>query len=83
MMYANLQRRLTTQQEESKVKEEALVKDYNELREAMEKKSDKMTTMMSEMMDLMKKQAKPYNAHLLSCCFIISVVLCNTPFSQL
>jgi hypothetical protein len=46
MMYANLQRKMITQQEESKVREEALIKGYNELKEAMEKQSDKMTSMM-------------------------------------
>ena len=59
MMYANLQRRMTNQQEDSKVRKEALVKGYKDLKEAMEKQSDKMTNMMREMMELMKKQVNP------------------------
>jgi len=59
MMHANLQRKMAIQQKESKIREEALVKGYNGLKEAMEKQSDKMTKKMEEMMELIKKQAKP------------------------
>jgi len=47
------------QQEEAKVREEALVKGYNDLKESMEKQSNKTNNMMQEMMEMMKKQAKP------------------------
>ena len=57
-MYANLKRRMTEQQEEFRVREEAQARGYNELKEAMEKQSDNMTNMMKEMMEMMKKQAK-------------------------
>jgi len=59
LMYAGLQRRMSIQHEESKVIEEALIRGYNELKETMEKQSDKMTSMMQEMMELMKKQVTP------------------------
>jgi len=59
MMYANLQRRLTTQQEESRVREEAYAKCYNELKDEMNKQSEKMTNIMQDMMEMMKKQVKP------------------------
>jgi len=58
-MYAELQRKMIAQQEEGKVREEALVKNYSDLKEAMEKQSEKTNRMMQEMMDMMKKQAKP------------------------
>jgi len=59
MMYAELQRKMIAQQEESKAGEEALVKGCNDLKESLEKQSEKTNSMMQEMMELMNKQAKP------------------------
>jgi len=39
--------------------EEALLKRYSDLKETMEKQDDKTNSMMQEMMDMMKKYAKP------------------------
>lgn len=74
LMYAELQRNMIAQQEEAKVREEALVKGYNDLQESMDKQSERTNNMMQEMLDMMKKQAKPQNAHLISLftlCFVI------------
>ena len=58
LMYVELQRKMIIQQEEVKVREEALVKGYNDLKESMKNQSDQTNNMMQEMMNLMKKQAK-------------------------
>jgi hypothetical protein len=50
---------MALQKEEFIAREEAQAKGYNELKEAMQKKSETMTNMMTEMMEMMKKQAKP------------------------
>ena len=55
LMYVELQRKMISQQEEAKIREEALVKSHSDLKESMEKQY----SMMQEMMELMKKQAKP------------------------
>jgi len=59
LMYAELQRKIIAHQEEAKVREEALVKGYNDLKESMDKQSEKSNNMMQEMLELMKKQANP------------------------
>jgi len=59
LMYANLKRNMEAHNLEFKFREEAHLKGYNELKEAMQKQSDTMTNMMSQMMDMMKNQAKP------------------------
>jgi len=59
LMYVELQRKMIAQQEEAKIREEALVKNYSDLKEAMEKQSENTNNMMQEMMEMMKKQAKP------------------------
>jgi len=59
MLCAELQRKMIAQQEEAKVRVEALVNNYSDLKEAMEKYSEKTNNMMQEMMEMMKKQAKP------------------------
>jgi len=45
-------------EEESKNREETLVKSYYDLKETMEKQSDKTNRMMHEMMEMMKRQVK-------------------------
>jgi len=59
LLNAELQKKLIAQQEEAKAKEEALVKNYSNLKESMEKQADKTNNMMQEMMEMMKRQAKP------------------------
>jgi len=59
MMYKNRKRNMAIQREEFFAREEAQARGYNELKEAMQKQSEEMTNMMREMMEMMKKQAKP------------------------
>jgi len=58
-MYDELQRKTISRQEISKIREEALVKSYSDLKETMEKQADKTNNMMQEMMEMMKRQVKP------------------------
>jgi len=37
----------------------ALVKGYNDLKDSMDKQSERSNSMMQEMLELMKKQTKP------------------------
>jgi len=46
------------QEEAEKVREEALVKGYNELKKSMDKQSERTKSMMQEMLEMMKKQVK-------------------------
>ena len=59
LMYVELQRKMFSQQEEAKVREEALVKGYNDLKESMDKQSERTNNMMQEMLEMTKKQAQP------------------------
>lgn len=59
MMYENLKRNMAIQRKEFLAREEAQASGYNELKEAIQKQSKDMTNMMREMMEMMKKQAKP------------------------
>ena len=59
LLIADLQKKLIAQQEETKEREEALLKRYNDLKETMEKQVHKTNSMMQEMMDMMKRQTKP------------------------
>jgi len=59
MLTTELQKKQIAQQEEAKEREEALLKRFSDLKETMEKKADKTNSMMQEMMDMMKRQAKP------------------------
>ena len=58
MMCENLKRNMASQREEFKIIEEAQARGYNELKETMQKQSETMTNMISEMMEMTKKQAK-------------------------
>ena len=55
----DLQKKLIAQQEEAKEREEALLKSYSGLKGTMEKQADRTNNMMQEMMEMMRKQAKP------------------------
>jgi len=48
MMYQNLKRNMAPQREEFRIREEAQARGYNKLKEAMQKQSETMTNMMSE-----------------------------------
>jgi len=59
LMYAELQRKMFAQEEATKVREEALLKGYNDFKNSMDKQSERSNSMMQEMLELMKKQTKP------------------------
>ena len=59
ILVAELQRKLIAQQEEAKVREENLVKGYNELKKDMQKQSEKTNSMIKDLMEMIQKQAKP------------------------
>jgi len=59
LLTAELQKKLIAQREEAKAREETLVKNYSNLKESMEKQDGKTNSMMQEMMEMMKRQAKP------------------------
>ena len=59
ILVSKLQRKLIAQQEEAKVREETLVKGYNELKEDMQKQSEKTNSMIQDLMAKVQKQAKP------------------------
>ena len=59
LLTAELQKKLIAQREEAKAREETLVKNYSNLKESMEKQDGKTNNMMQEMMEMMKRQAKP------------------------
>ena len=58
LLNVELQRKMFAQEEATKVREEALVKGYNELKESMDKQSERTNNMIQEMLEMMKKQAK-------------------------
>jgi hypothetical protein len=59
LMCVELQRKMISQEEAAKVREEALVKGYNDLKDSLDKQSERSNSMMQEMLELMKKQTKP------------------------
>ena len=59
LMYENLKRNMATQREEFRAREVAQARGCDELKEAMKKQLEDLTAMMREMMEMMKKQAKP------------------------
>jgi len=46
LLTAELQKKLISQQEEAKAREESLVKNYSDLKESMEKQADKTNNVM-------------------------------------
>ena len=56
---AELQRKLIAQREEAKIIEENLVKVYNDLKEDIHKQSEKTNSLIQDLMDMVKNQAKP------------------------
>jgi len=59
VLVTELQRKMIAQQEEAKIREENLVKGYNELKEDMQKQSEKTNNLIQDLMEMVKKQAKP------------------------
>jgi len=56
---AELQRKLIAQQEEEKIREENLINVYNDLKEDMQTQSEKTNSLIQDLMDMVKNQAKP------------------------
>ena len=59
LINVELQRKMIAQEEAAKAREEELVKGYNELKESMDKQSERTNSMMQQMLEMMKRQAKP------------------------
>ena len=58
-MIDELQRKLVAQQEEAKVREENLIKSNNQFKEEMKKQSETTNSLISDLMDMVQRQAKP------------------------
>jgi len=59
IMIDELQRKLVAQQEEAKVREENLIKSNNQFKEEMKKQSETTNSLISDLMDMVQRQAKP------------------------
>jgi len=59
ILVAELQRKMIAQQEEAKIREENLIKSYNDLKEDMQKQSETTNSLIRDMMEMVQKQAKP------------------------
>jgi len=59
VLVADLQRKMLDQQEQARIREENLIKSNNEFKEEMKKQSEKTNNLIQDLMDMMKKQAKP------------------------
>jgi len=59
MLVENLKRNMVEQKEEFRAREEAQARRSDAFEEALKKQSENMTTMMNEMMEMMKKQDQP------------------------
>ena len=59
VLVAELQRKMIAQQEEARIREENLVKGYNELKGDMQKQLEKTNNMIQDVMTMVQKQAKP------------------------
>jgi len=47
------------QQEQARIREENLIKSNNEFKEEMKKQSEKTNSLIQDLMEMVKKQAKP------------------------
>jgi len=47
------------QQEQARIREENLIKSNNEFKEEMKKQSEKTNNLIQDLMEMVKKQAKP------------------------
>ena len=63
VLVSELQRNMLDQQEQARIKEENLIKSNNEFKEEMKKQSEKTNNLIQDLMEMVKKQAKPYIAH--------------------
>jgi len=59
VLVAELQRKMLDQQEQTRIREENLIKSNNEFKEEMKKQLEKTNSLVQDLMDMMKKQAKP------------------------
>jgi len=59
VLVAELQRKMLDQQEQARIREENLIKSNNEFKQEMKKQSEKINSLIQDLMDMMKKQAKP------------------------
>ena len=57
VLVSELQRKMLDQQEQARIREENLIKSNNEFREEMKKQSEK--TNIQDLMEMVKKQARP------------------------
>ena len=59
VLVSELQRKMLDQQEQARIKEENLIKSNNEFKEEMKKQSEKTNNLIQDLMEMVKKQAKP------------------------
>jgi len=59
VLVAELQRKMLDQQEQARISEENLIKSNNEFKKEMKKKSEKTNSLIQDLIDMVKKQAKP------------------------
>jgi len=50
---------MIAQQEETKIREKNLMKSYDDLKEDMQKQSETTNSLIRDLMEMVKKQAKP------------------------
>ena len=59
VLVAELQRKMLDQQEQARIREENLIKSNNEFKEEMKKQLEKTNSLIQDLMEMVKKQAKP------------------------
>jgi len=59
VLVSELQRKMLDQQEQARIREENLIKSNNEFKEEMKKQSEKTNSLIQNLMEMVKKQAKP------------------------
>ena len=59
VLVSELQRKMLDQQEQTRIWEENLIKSNNEFKEEMKKQSEKTNNLIQDLMEIVKKQAKP------------------------
>ena len=59
VLVAELQRKIIAQQEEAKIREENLLKSYNDLKEDMQKQLETTNSLIRDLMEMVQNQAKP------------------------
>jgi len=59
VLVSELQRKMLDQLEQARIREENLIKSNNEFKEEMKKQSEKTNSLIEDLMEMVKKQAKP------------------------